>query len=93
MKTLTVAEREELGLPVDYEAEMAALDAKIAQHDREFAELLASTPCGCYACDDGVQQGHFACETPPAWALEWERQRKIFRHYDGGCWKWEEAAL
>jgi len=55
------------------------------------AELLAATPCGCFACDEGVQQGHFACEMPPSWALEQERAGKIARHYDDGRWVWEVA--
>jgi hypothetical protein len=89
MNILTVAEREELGLPVDYEVEMRALDAKIAGHDRDLAAELSTVPCGCHACDGGVQQGHFACEQPPVWALELERAGKIARHCEDSGWVWE----
>lgn len=92
MNYLTVAEREELGLPVDYAAESAALDRKIKQHDRDIAAILETTPCGCYACDEGVQQGHFACEMPPDWALERERAGKITRRLDGSAWRWVDTS-
>lgn len=58
----------------------------------EISDRLQSTPCGCSACNEGVQQGHFACEVPPDWALSMERAGEIVRHYGDSGWKWEQAA-
>jgi hypothetical protein len=81
MSILTMAEREELGLPVDYEAEIRATDARIAAK-------LSAVPCGCYACNEQVQQGHFACEAPPEAVLRMERAGLLVRRLDGSRWVW-----
>lgn len=49
---------------------------------------LRSTPCGCYACNRVVQAGHFACATPPEWALRLEELGLTSRRYEDGAWKW-----
>lgn len=54
--------------------------------DTQSGEIQA--PCGCSACDDGVQPGHFACEQPPAALLQAERDGLVTRHYDNGAWRW-----
>ena len=50
--------------------------------------ILDGAPCGCPACDDGVQPGHFACSCPPAALLEGERDGRLHRFYDDGAWRW-----
>jgi hypothetical protein len=60
---------------------------------------IDNAACGCFACDDGVQPGHFACSQPSEWALEMERAGLISRAYtderaDGSrslssAWRWE----
>lgn len=45
-------------------------------------------PCGCCACNDGAQPGHFACETPLAALLQAERDGLVTRHLDGSTWRW-----
>lgn len=51
-------------------------------------KLLASIPCGCYACEVSVQPGHCACFTPPEWAVRAEEVGLMARHFDGGTWRW-----
>ena len=29
---------------------------------------IVGLACGCYACDGGIQPGHFLCSSPPAGA-------------------------
>lgn len=63
------------------------------QRALKHATLNAPTaPCGCPACDNHVQQGHFVCSSAPQWALEAERAGVIARYYDGTSWKWEAAS-
>lgn len=45
-------------------------------------------PCGCYACDESTQPGHFACMTPPGELLVAERRGVISRLYTDGSWVW-----
>jgi hypothetical protein len=45
-------------------------------------------PCGCHACDNGVQLGHFACEQPRAAELEAESLGHLVRVYEDGRWMW-----
>ena len=53
-----------------------------------YQDLLADEPCGCPACDDGVQPGHFACSQPSEIMLRLERiNASISRVYDDG-WRW-----
>lgn len=58
-------------------------ELSVQGYDREI-----KAPCGCYACDDGVQPGHFACSQPPADLLESERVGHVVRSYTGGSWRW-----
>lgn len=50
--------------------------------------VIATAACGCPACDNGVQSGHFACASPDPLLLQAERDRLIARHYDDGEWRW-----
>lgn len=50
---------------------------------------VPNAPCGCPACDDGVQPGHFACSTAPEWVLMAEREGAVVRYYNGTSWVWE----
>lgn len=45
-------------------------------------------PCGCPACDDGAQPGHFACSQASEDMLQLERERRVTRVYDDGRWQW-----
>lgn len=45
-------------------------------------------PCGCPACDDGVQPDHFACEQASKEMLELERTGRVIRSYDDSVWRW-----
>lgn len=45
-------------------------------------------PCGCYACDNAVQPGHFACDPRgPDEGLCSLEGKAVERIYDNG-WKW-----
>ncbi len=37
-------------------------------HDYQFPEtaFVLNARCGCRACEDEIQEGHFACNTTPA---------------------------
>lgn len=48
---------------------------------------IEDAACGCSACDDGVQPGHFARSQPPEWALEMERAGLVSRSL-GSAWRW-----
>lgn len=76
MSILTNAERIELGL--------SALDRAKAS----IADELAAMPCGCPACDNGVQPGHFACEQADAWSRVQEAKGEMVRYYNGTSWVW-----
>lgn len=55
-------------------------------------------PCGCPACDNGVQPGHYACSQPSEPMLKAEAEGLVVRHYtderaDGSrglssAWRW-----
>lgn len=57
-----------------------------------------SEPCGCYACNEQVQPGHFACSVPDAAMLAAEARGEVFRQYtdvdaggrrhDSSAWRW-----
>lgn len=49
----------------------------------------ATAPCGCPACDDGVQQGHFACSQPKPIHVQLEQDGYLSRDYNGTSWAWE----
>lgn len=51
-------------------------------------EMVINAPCGCGACDDEVQPGHFACSTAPARLVEAERQGVLVRSFGSGIWEW-----
>jgi len=55
----------------------------------DIKQVSIEVPCGCYACDEQVQQGHFACSTPPTEMLELEAVGKTIRYYNGTSWVWE----
>jgi len=50
--------------------------------------LKVAGPCGCYACNDEVQQGHTACGVPTPELLEREAAGEIRRSYRDGAWEW-----
>lgn len=50
-------------------------------------EKIVAAECGCYACNEEIQEGHGQCSTPPDWALSLEAGGVIYRHYDG-VWRW-----
>lgn len=54
--------------------------------DVETGELDA--PCGCIACNDRVQDGHFACSCPPEELVEDEQEEGCWRSFNGTSWKW-----
>lgn len=74
---------EEVERQLGYSVEVAS-DDLLAQG----FSYVVQTPCGCHACDDGVQQGHFACETPHAALLQAEKDGLVTRHLDGSTWRW-----
>jgi len=51
-------------------------------------EQLDREPCGCPACDDGVQPGHFACSMSSEAMLAREQSGEVGRAYDDGAWHW-----
>jgi len=61
---------------------------------------LKGSPCGCHACDEGVQPGHFLCSQPSAEMLRREKEGKVVRYLIGGPgspdgpqrWAWVEVA-
>lgn len=48
-------------------------------------------PCGCPACDDGIQQGHFACSEAAPVLVQLEREGFLSRHFNGTSWVWERT--
>jgi hypothetical protein len=54
-------------------------------------ETADQQPCGCPACDDGIQPGHFACSQSPAVLLQLEKERYLTRYYNGTSWVWERT--
>ena len=57
----------------------------------ENGEIAA--PCGCPACNERAQAGHFACEPAPEALLQMERENLVIRTYDDGAWRWFATAL
>lgn len=75
---------------------MDRINAERRQEEIEAARApiaadVAAQPCGCPACDNGVQPGHFACEQPPTWLIQCEAEGLVTRHYDDGAWRWMVA--
>lgn len=60
----------------------------VAQIRAVYQAEIAAQPCGCAACDDGVQPGHFACEQPSGEMLTMERAGQVGRAYEDGRWMW-----
>jgi len=57
-------------------------------HDYEHPEtaFVLSAPCGCAACEDEVQAGHFACSTSPE---ELRGDPEVFPRLENGRWFWQ----
>ena len=72
VRELTLTER------LDFEAEYGF----VVDHDG-----IVDAPCGCPACNNGVQPGHFACNTSPAEMLRAEADGAAIRVYADG-WGW-----
>lgn len=60
----------------------------IVNDDNDVGEMLAAAPCGCMACDEHVQAGHFACSCPTPGLLAAERAGAIWRAYTDTGWQW-----
>lgn len=50
--------------------------------------VLVNQPCGCYACDNGVEPGHPYCEQPTEELLALEEQGKVGRGLSDSRWEW-----
>ena len=48
-------------------------------------EFVLRAPCGCQACKDEVQPGHFACSRTPA---KLQEDENISATLEGGRWYW-----
>jgi hypothetical protein len=69
-----------------------ATHTNVTLSESEIATILkyvGAQPCCCYACDSGVQPGHFACSQPPAVLLQLEAQGRVIRYYNGTSWVWD----
>lgn len=53
-----------------------------------FRDRIERMACGCYGCDERVQDGHFSCSSPSPFLLALEERGNISRSYDGGAWRW-----
>lgn len=67
----------------------------VDENTREILELVmcrtferVHPACGCYACSQTVQQGHFACSVPNKTLLALEESRQAVRVLDGNEWRW-----
>jgi hypothetical protein len=56
--------------------------------EHEDGDITVDAPCGCYACTEQIQQGHFACDTPPEDMLAAEKEGEVWRSYVDGRWVW-----
>ena len=60
---------------------------------------LRDEKCGCHACDNGVQPGHFLCSQPSENMLAREQAKEVVRLLIGGPgshegaqrWAWIET--
>jgi len=68
----------------------AGYDVKeVVIHDYEHPEtalVLIGAPCGCRACVDKVQPGHFACSTSPLHLMD---DNNVCARLEGSKWFWE----
>lgn len=48
--------------------------------------LVLNAPCGCRACRDEVQPGHFACDSYPEWM---DSDKNLHPRLLGDGWVWE----
>ena len=57
-------------------------------HDYQFPEVafVLNASCGCSACKDKVQPGHFACDTTP---IELRNDKNVFARLENNCWFFE----
>ena len=58
------------------------------EYDVDNNNEIVGLACGCYACDGGIQPGHFLCSCPPAVALQAERDGVLIRSDRDAGWKW-----
>lgn len=60
------------------------------EHDEDLDLLLINAPAGCGACQNGTQDGHFACSEPPAELVAEEEKEDslVYQAYVGGTWQW-----
>ena len=52
--------------------------------NNSYGTEIINKPCGCHACDDGVQPGHFLCSQPSKLMLVHEKSAMAVRHLVGG---------
>ena len=57
-------------------------------HDYEYPKtaLVVIAPCGCQACEDKVQEGHFACFTSPE---DLRSDPNVYPRLEESRWFWE----
>lgn len=48
-------------------------------------DLVLQAPCGCSACGEEVQQGHFACSTSPAKLI---KDQNVLPVLENNRWYW-----
>lgn len=84
----------------DAEREADVFIAKVRASAAFHAEpsRLEREPCGCHACDEQIQPGHFVCSVPNAEMLRAEVEGLVYRSYtderpDGSrslssAWRW-----
>lgn len=60
----------------------------LQQINAQYETEIGAQPCGCPECDNGVQQGHFACEQSRDDMLTMEKLGMAVRAYDDGRWRW-----
>lgn len=73
------------------------IQARWAGQPATVIEKIFDTPSGCYACRDGVREGHFQCSSTPAWLCRLEDAGLVARQYGDTRWSWyivgEESEL
>ena len=60
---------------------------EVALEVTEGGEIIGE-PCGCFACNERVQPGHFLCSVPAEHMLVFEEHDRVERRFDGGRWAW-----
>jgi hypothetical protein len=54
----------------------------------DYVDYIVEAPCGCYSCDNEVQQGHFSCSPSPDELIHAEQKGLVTRSYYSGRWYW-----